>query len=133
MLDIRPIHVGISVNDMDESIKWYEDLFGFTLYSRQRCPELRCEKTFIEKSGFYLELFKYDEALDLPEIRKHPNTDLRQVGTKHVCFHTDDLENLVKRFREKNVEIIFYEMVDDIPTCFVRDNSGVLLEFMQWK
>ena len=49
-------------------------------------PPLKAKIVFIEKDGFQIELFEYDEPKKIPEDRLTPNTDLQTVGTKHIAI-----------------------------------------------
>lgn len=132
MICLEPLHVGISVSNMEESLKWYEEMLGFRLYSRVYHEELKCEMAFIKNKNFFIELFRYDKPLAMSNERREPDTDLRRIGTKHICFKVPDLNETVNELREKNVDIVFVKNVDSVPTCFIRDNSQVLIEFMEW-
>lgn len=132
MLQLEPLHVGISVSDMEESLKWYEDMLGFRLHSRVYHEELKCDMAFIKNNDFFIELFKYDTPLAMSEERTEPDRDLQRIGTKHICFRVPDLKDTVDELKKKQADIVFVKTVDSIPTCFIRDNSRVLIEFMEW-
>ena len=46
----------------------------------------------MKNGDFMLELFHYPGSAPLPPERRHPDTDIRAQGTKHLCLRTDDLE-----------------------------------------
>lgn len=133
-MDIRPLHQGISVPDMDSSISWYSDVLGFEKHSDEFIEMLNARVVFMRLGDFELELFEYrgDDKKPLPPERREPNEDLKTCGTKHVAWATDDFHGLTGRFREKGVDFAIPEirMGDDL-VCFVRDNSGILIEFIQ--
>ena len=127
----RPLHVGISVKNMEVSLEWYEKNLGFVKTKDDYIPPLKCRICFIEKDGFELELFQYDEPKDIPEDRKTPNSDLQTVGTKHVAFLTDNMAALKEGFVANGVDIAHEVCMEGNAVMFVRDPDGVLVEFIQ--
>lgn len=129
---IKPLHVGISVPSIDESITWYSDTLGFTVDSDEFVPPLNARIVFMSLGDFSVELFEIEGAATLPEGRREPNLDIQTHGTKHVAFAVKDLKALVEGFKAKNVDIALdvFPMGADL-VCFIRDNSGNLLEFIQ--
>ena len=126
------LHTGISVYNMEESLEWYKKNLGFELVKDDGyCPPLKAKICFIEKDGYQIELFEYDEPRKIPEDRLMPNSDLQTVGTKHVAFATDDMDALKAGFVENGVDIAHEVRMGDDAVMFVRDCNGVLIEFIQ--
>jgi len=130
-MKLKPLHVGISVKNIDESIRWYKDVLLFELVSRMYVPPLEATIAFIKNGDFEIELFEYKEPEELPEERKHPDEDLKTVGTKHMAFCTSNYAELIESFKKKNVDIVFDIVMEGNPTCYIRDNSGILIEFIE--
>lgn len=128
---VRPLHVGISVKDMEVSLAWYEENLGFKIVSDDYIPPLKCRICFVEKDGFEIELFQHDNVKAMPEERKVPNTDLETIGTKHVAFLTDDMKALKERFVKNGVRIVSEGCMEGNAVIFVSDPDGVLVEFIQ--
>ena len=128
---LRPLHVGISVKNMELSLEWYEKNLGFKCTKDDYVPPLKARICFIEKDGFELELFQYDEPKPIPEDRKTPNSDLQTIGTKHVAFLTDDMKALKEGFVAKGVDIAHEVSMEGNAVMFIRDLDGVLIEFIQ--
>lgn len=81
-----------------------------------------------------VELFEAYNAKSLPNERRLPLTDLQTIGTKHVAFGTDDINTLFAGFRANDVDIVFGPVESppkDAWFGFIRDDSGVLIEFIQ--
>lgn len=132
---VKALHTGISVKDMNTSLKWYEDILGFTMVKDDYAPPLGARICFIRNDAldYEIELFQYDSPKPIPEERKVPNSDLQTVGTKHVALATDDMAALKKRFVENNVDIAHEVTMDGESVMFIRDPDGVLIEFIQPK
>lgn len=127
----RAIHVGISVLNMEHTLQWYHDNLGFELVKDNYVPPLRARVCFIRKDDFELELFEYDCPNPVPEDRLMPDSDLQTVGTKHVAFETDDMDVLKEKMLTNGVDIAHEVIMEGSRVMFVRDNSGVLIEFIQ--
>ena len=129
----KVLHVGISVSDMERSLKWYKDVLGFDqLLKDDYVPPLGARICFIRGcGGFEIELFQYDTPKAIPSDRLVPNTDLQTIGTKHAAFETDDMPALKAHFVACGVDIAHEVTMDGEAVMFVRDPDGVLLEFIQ--
>lgn len=129
---LKPLHVGISVKDMDASLAWYKKNLEFELVQDDYVPPLGARICFVQNGNFQLELFQYDDPKPIPADRLTPNTDLQTVGTKHVAFETADMKALKERFTANGVDIAHETVMEGNNVMFVRDNSGVLIEFIQY-
>lgn len=129
---LKPLHVGISVKNMEESVKWYEEKLDFQLISKKYIPPLKCIVTFMKHGDFQIELFEHDETIDLPKERLLPNSDIQTQGTKHICFANDDVAGLLEKLKQKGVEVVMGpQMMEGTVMGFIHDINGVLIEFIQ--
>ena len=126
-------HAGISVYDMDESIKWYHKNLGFNLKRDTYIEELHSRVVFLENYGFELELFEYDNPQKLPDDRLIPNIDLQTIGTKHIAFTTTDINTLKQYFTTNDVDIAHEVNMNNNKVMFIRDCNGVLIEFIEYQ
>lgn len=133
---LKPLHVGISVANMQESILWYETILGFGLKWCKDFPDLKTQIAFLEKNDFEIELFEAYDSKPQAEERLFPKTDFQTQGTKHVAFGTDDIVALFEHFKNHKVDIVFGPVESppkDALFGFIRDPSGVLIEFIEKK
>ncbi|OUN20093.1 VOC family protein [Flavonifractor sp. An82] len=127
----KALHVGISVLDMDAALAWYAKNLDFALVQDEYVPALKARVCFLQNREFQLELFRYDAPKPLPQERLTPNSDLQTVGTKHVAFEVPDMQALKEKFVANGVDIAHEIRMENNNVMFVRDNSGVLIEFIQ--
>lgn len=129
----KVLHVGISVSDMERSLKWYKEVMGFEeVLKDDYVPPLGSRIVFIRGcGGFEIELFQFDRPKEIPADRRTPNTDLQTIGTKHAAFEVDNMPALKAHFVECGVDIAHEVTMDGESVMFVRDPDGVLLEFIQ--
>jgi catechol 2,3-dioxygenase-like lactoylglutathione lyase family enzyme len=65
-------HGGVSVPDIDEAIDWYASVLGFELEKTFYIAPARTKAAMIRKGPLRIELFEPEEAVPLPEDRRHP-------------------------------------------------------------
>lgn len=129
---LRPLHVGISVQDIDKSLQWYREMLGFELLSDTYMPPLKSRVVFIGNGAFEIELFQHDETIPIPQERLMPNSDIQTQGTKHVCFSHPDVAGLLAQLKEKGVDIVMGpQVIEGTVMGFIHDNNGTLIEFIQ--
>jgi methylmalonyl-CoA/ethylmalonyl-CoA epimerase len=129
---LKPLHVGISVPDMDASIAWYEQMLGFRLVSDKYFDQLPARIAFLEHGDFSIELFQVPGAALLPADRRVPKLDIRTHGNKHVAYAVEHLPELLATLKEKGVDVAMdvFRMEGDL-VAFIRDNAGNLIELIQ--
>jgi methylmalonyl-CoA/ethylmalonyl-CoA epimerase len=129
---LRPDHAGISVGDLEASIAWYGEMLGFTVDRVVDIPEDTGRLALIRRGDFLLELFCIAGTAPVPEERKHPATDLRTQGIKHVAYAVPDVRALMDGLKTKGVDVVWDVVEHDGTWCaFVRDNSGNIVEFVE--
>ena len=130
---ITPLHVGISVRDMDEAIAWYREFLGFEPVYDAYMPPLKARVAFIRNGDFELELFQHDSSLPLPPERLLPNDDIRTQGAKHICFYHPDVTAFLTDLKARGVEVVLGPQVmpDGGTMGFIHDPGGTLIEFVQ--
>ena len=128
----KPLHVGISVRNMEEALNWYKKNLGFTLVEDDGfIPPLGARICFVQNGDFQLELFEYEQPKPLPEDRLTPNRDLQTIGTKHVAFEVECMAEMRARLVENGVDIAHEVEMNGNKVMFIRDCSGVLIELIE--
>ena len=130
---VKVLHVGISVSDMERSLKWYKEVLGFGEVIKDfYAPPLGARICFIRGCGGYeIELFQYDQPKAIPADRRVPNTDLQTIGTKHAAFEVDDMPAMKAHCVACGVDIAHEVTMDGEAVMFIRDPDGVLVELIQ--
>jgi catechol 2,3-dioxygenase-like lactoylglutathione lyase family enzyme len=129
---LRPDHAGISVGDLEGSVAWYGEMLGFTVDRVVDVPGDAGRVALIRHGDFILELFFIPGAVPLAQERRHPSTDLRTHGIKHVAYAVSDIRAHMNELKAKGVDVVWDVVMHDNTLCaFVRDNSGNLVEFVE--
>jgi len=124
-------HVGIVVNNIDESLKTYCDQLGFTLLERVTIPEQMVEAAFLDAGNSTLELIAPTDATS-GTARFLQN---RGEGTHHICFAVEDIRATLAELRAQGLRLI-----DETPrqgvhglVAFVHPKAahGVMIELLQ--
>lgn len=123
-------HGGVSVPDLEASLRWYKEVLGFELERRFPIPQIPAEVAIIRNGPLRLELFQVEGAAPADPDRSLPNKDVRTHGNKHVAFAVADLQAFVLELRRRNADIVFVMEADFGSNAFIRDNAGNLLEFL---
>ncbi|MDR1127227.1 MAG: VOC family protein [Treponema sp.] len=124
-------HFGISVKDMDESVKWYERVFGFTVVDHSVIPANGVKVCHMQAPGFLLEIFCPSDPLPLPKDRKDPNRDILTLGNKHISYGVSDAHILPEELKKLGVNIVFIAEVDNTYAVYIQDNTGNLIEIFE--
>ena len=130
---LTPLHIGISVADIDASIAWYKEFFEFEKVNDEYVPPLKARVVVMRSGDFELELFQHDESLPAPPERLLPDSDIQTQGTKHICFAHPDVAGFLTNLKANGVDVVIGPnvMPDGKTIGFIRDNSGTLIEIAQ--
>lgn len=133
--DMQIDHVGISVENLAESVDWYVEKLGFELVRPiNRNPNSTSTIALLRRGDFHIELFEIEGAAPLPEYRRNPSADLRVHGIAHFAFRVQDAHAALADLESKGVEIVFGPNESEYAIFFfVNDNSGNSFEFIQIK
>lgn len=104
--DLRPHHVGISVRDMDEAVRFWSEVFGFELDFKAELKGIGTTVAFLKRDGFRIELFEKAGAVPAHADRLKPNTDLLTHGTKHIAFSVEDVQAAAEALHARGVRIV---------------------------
>ncbi len=124
-------HIGIVVNNLDESLKTYCDQLGFTLLERVAIPEQLVEAAFLDASNGTLELIAPTDATS----GTARFLQSRGEGTHHICFEVDNIEVALAELRDQGLRLI-----DERPrqgvhglVAFVHPKAthGMMIELLQ--
>lgn len=125
-------HIGVAVEDLDESIALYRDRLGMAEQHRETVEEQGVEAVLLEVGGSHVELLRPirpDTAVAKFLGRKGP-------GMHHVAYRTDDIDEALGRLRDAGLRLIDEQPRTGIGgsrVAFVHPKStgGVLTEIVQ--
>jgi methylmalonyl-CoA epimerase len=125
-------HIGIAVNNIDETLSFYRDQLGLTLGGIEEVPEQKVKVAFMQIGESRLELL---ESTD-PDGPVAKFIEKRGQGIQHIAIGVDNIEETLEMLKAKGATLI-----DEKPRigaggakiAFVHPKStrGVLLEICQ--
>ncbi len=95
-------HVGIAVNNLDESIALYERMLGVKPLSTDEVPHLKMKVALFEVGGVHFELIQPTA----PEGDVGRFIESHGQGVHHLCFEVDDIDADLAAMAEKGIELI---------------------------
>jgi methylmalonyl-CoA/ethylmalonyl-CoA epimerase len=124
-------HAGISVPDLEASIAWYREMLGFEVVQRVTVDAIPAKVAMMKRGPLRIELFEVQGAAPAHDDRRHPNRDPHTLGNKHVGFAVKNIDAMVEEFKARGADIVFAARMPFAAFCFIRDNAGTLLEFVE--
>jgi|TARA_B100002003_G_C13705830_1_gene354574 catechol 2,3-dioxygenase-like lactoylglutathione lyase family enzyme len=123
-------HIGISVRDLEKSIKFYKDNFGFKEINRFSKEEWDGEAAVLELDGFILEIFGFNDYIK----GKDDTSNLKVTGLNHFAFRVDGVDEKYKELKEKGIDISKPQKgTTIIKYCFLRDPDNISIELYEEK
>ena len=135
-------HIGIPVRDLDRSLNWYGELFGFEpdfiqgaegngLDEIVQLPDAKLRMAFIQLPNVLLEFLEYERPIGAGFDRR--NCD---IGAIHVCFEVDDIVEVHARLEERGIAFTTPPIAQEGAIaghriCYFRDPDGIQLELWQ--
>lgn len=130
-LEFRHHHGGISVPNLDASIRWFMSVLDFEVERQFEIAAIPAKVAMLRHGELRIELFEVPGAAPLPDERRQPNTDVRTHGNKHVAFAVRDVDSFAEELRRRGADIVFVGHHPFGSNIFIRDNAGNLIEFVQ--
>lgn len=120
-------HVALGVNNLEESIEFYEKYFGFSVDKKYE-KSTGCRFCFMKTQNFRIELFEFGDRKPSVDDQK----DLRIVGLRHLAFKVDNVKKTVDRLQESGLD---FGPIEDGTSCkyytFTTDPSGISIELYE--
>lgn len=103
---LRVYNVAISVPDIDQTVKWYEDKLGFKLQNRRKVST-GIEIALIEKNGFYIDIIRIANSKNVEGTLKDPPDHLSIQGLRNIVFWVDNLKATDAQLKARGVPLIW--------------------------
>ncbi|OPJ54822.1 methylmalonyl-CoA epimerase [Alkalithermobacter paradoxus] len=127
-------HIGIAVKNLDEALKFYEEVLGIKCEGTEVVEEQKVKVAFLPVGDTEIELLE-STSEDGP-IAKF--IEKKGEGIQHIALRVDNIENAIEEMKEKGIK-----MIDEKPRygagnakiafCHPKSTSGILLELSERK
>lgn len=125
-------HIGIAVKNLDETLKFYQDILGLECAGTEIVEEQKVKVAFLPIGDSEVELLESTEE-DGP-IAKF--IEKKGEGIQHIAYRVDNIEKAIEEMKEKGIR-----MIDEKPRygaggakiafCHPKSTGGVLVELSE--
>jgi len=95
------LHIGIVVNDLEQSLREWQRVFGVSVGDRWQ-SDVGVKVAFLDVAGTRLELVEYTG----PIVQRFGPVLARRDGVHHVCFAVDDLDAALADVRARGLRVV---------------------------
>lgn len=111
-------HIGIAVNNIDEAVKLYTEVFGLKLTNVEVVEDQKAKTAFIPVGETKIELIESTS----PDGTIAKYIEKRGEGLHHIALEVENIQDALKTLTEKNVPLI-----DEKPRKGVENTSIAFL------
>lgn len=125
-------HIGIAVKNLEESLKFYENVLGLKSAGTEVVEEQKVRVAFLPTGDSEVELLEATSE-DSPVAKF---IEKNGEGIQHVAYRVDDVEEAIAKMKELGMR-----MIDEKPRygaggakiafCHPKSTGGVLVELCQ--
>ncbi len=125
-------HIGIAVKNLNESIKYYENVLGLKCYAIEEVKDQKVKTAFFMIGQTKIELLESTE----PDGPIGKFIEKKGEGIHHIAFATSNLKEALKSVEEKGIQLIDKEPrkgAEGLNIAFLHPKStnGVLTELCE--
>jgi methylmalonyl-CoA/ethylmalonyl-CoA epimerase len=127
-------HIGIAVSNLEESVRYYEQVLGLECYAIEEVKDQKVRTAFFQVGETKIELL---ESTD-PAGPVGKFIEKRGQGVHHIAFAVEDTDQALKDAEDKGVQLIDQSSrkgAEGLNIGFLHPKStfGVLTEFCSSK
>lgn len=129
-------HIGIAVNNLEESLKFYEDILNLKCEGTEVVEEQKVKVAFLPVGDTEIELL--ESITEDGPIAKFIEKNSGRGGVQHIAVRVENIEKAIEEVKLKG-----YKMIDEVPRygagnakiafCHPKGTDGVLLELTERK
>ncbi len=110
-------HVNMKVKNLEQSVKFYKDLFGFEIKQEENANKLDAPSKIIGNDTIKLCLY------EVPDMSP-------EGGIAHFGFNIDNFNDTIEKCKELGVQILYGGIVDweKSKSVYIVDPSGYEIE-----
>ncbi len=127
-------HIGIAVKDLEESIRFYEDVLGLKCYAIEEVSDQKVRTAFFRAGQTKVELLASTD----PEGPIGKFIEKKGEGVHHMAFAVKGIDNALAQLDEKGIRLIDQKSrkgAEGLDIAFLHPKSthGVLMELCEDK
>lgn len=136
-MDILKVdHIGIAVNNLEESLKFYKDILNIQCEGTEVVQEQKVKVAFLPVGDTEIELL--ESTTEDGPVAKFIEKNSGRGGVQHIAVRVENIERAIEEVKLKG-----YKMIDEVPRygagnakiafCHPKGTDGVLLELTERK
>ncbi|SCY99749.1 methylmalonyl-CoA epimerase [Alkaliphilus peptidifermentans] len=125
-------HIGIAVKNLDEALKFYQEILGLECAGTEVVEEQKVRVAFLPVGDTEVELLEStDEEGPIAKF-----IEKKGEGIQHLAFRVDNIEKAIEEMKEKGMR-----MIDEKPRygaggakiafCHPKSTNGILVELSE--
>ena len=122
-------HIGISVADLDITVKWYGEVLGFKELKRFEKKELEIKGALLSNGEILLEALMPFNIVKKQAPPPSLIQTIRLQGLNHIAINVADVKAFYRKLQTQQVSLLT-DLVED-RFFFCHDPDGVVLEIKQ--
>jgi catechol 2,3-dioxygenase-like lactoylglutathione lyase family enzyme len=124
-------HVEIVTDELDRTLRFYTDVLGFTVKSRERIEKsglgVPIDLVYLDLGGTVVELIRYEGASVEPAPQKE------HLGYRMIALEVDDMARTTAYLKTKGVGVVWGPKVTQTYSrAEICDPNGYHIELRQW-
>jgi methylmalonyl-CoA/ethylmalonyl-CoA epimerase len=134
-MDTKKIeHIGIAVKNLDESVKYYENVFGLKCYAVEEVKDQKVRTAFFKVGDTKIELLESTE----PDGPIGKFIEKKGEGVHHIAFAVSGIDTSLAEISSKGIQLIDKQPrkgAEGLDIAFLHPKStfGVLTELCEKK
>ena len=121
-------HIALSVRNLETSVNFYQDIFGFTEVKSFARPDLKGKAIFLKLGEMQLELWQFEQQIE----RQDNLSKLNVLGIKLLAFAVENIETKREELKKKNITTTEPKFGGSgARYCFFKDPDGIPLELYE--
>jgi len=95
-------HIGVAVENLEESVKFYEEILGLKLQGVETVEEQKVKVAFLPIGDTEIELLE----ATTPDSPIAKFIEKKGQGVQHVAFRVDDIEKALEEMKKLGIKLI---------------------------
>ena len=119
MLNVKGLdHVNFNVKDLNETVNWYQDLFGFEVKEEGFGSTGNPYKIIGKPGAIYMALYENNEGI----------SDKNSLN--HIGFNLDNFDESIKVLKDKGIALGYGGVIDypESRSAYITDPNGLEIE-----